>query len=373
MKALVIGMGISGQSACTFLKKKGFEVIIYDDKSPTEIADLGVFSLVVISPSVLPDHPLCERARLAGVPIQGEAQLALQDCSQPCIAVTGTNGKTTVVKLIEHCLKSCGKKAIACGNVGTPLTSCIGGNEILVVELSSFQLESLSAKVFDVGLVLNIGEDHLDWHLTVDAYARAKANLQDCVKEEGKLLVHSSVPSGLFNRPFRAYEGDKREAARLACEFFGVEGNAFFQALRSFSKPSHRLEFVAEIDGACYYNDSKATNVSAVIYALRTLKRKVILLLGGQDKGLSFAPLNEERQWIEQVIVFGQAREKIANALQGYQVHTVETMSQAIQLAKGLANGEGTVLFSPGATSFDAFQNYEERGEEFKKFVRRRT
>jgi len=373
MKALVIGLGISGQSACTFLKKRGFEVTSYDDKSPTEIADLGVFSLVITSPSVLPDHPLCERARLAGRPIKGEAQLALEECTQPCVAVTGTNGKTTVVKLIEHCLKSCGKKAIACGNVGKPLTSCVGGEEILVVELSSFQLETLSAKVFDVGLVLNIGEDHLDWHQSVEDYARAKASIQDCVKEEGKLLVHKSVPKSLFNRAFEAYEKDNVEAARLVCQFFGVEGNAFFQSISSFSKPPHRLEFVAEIGGVRYYNDSKATNVSAVVHALSTLKKKVILLLGGQDKGLSFAPIKKQEQWIEQVIVFGEAREKIANALQGYQVHKVETMQQATQLAMDLAKGEGTVLFSPGAASFDAFQDYEERGEEFKKFVRRRT
>ncbi|MDN3506769.1 MAG: UDP-N-acetylmuramoyl-L-alanine--D-glutamate ligase [Simkaniaceae bacterium] len=373
MKALVIGLGISGQAARTFLEGKGYEVTCYDDKEPQEIADLGEFSLVVPSPGVRLDHPLCERARIAGVAMKGEAQLALEGLKQPCVAVTGTNGKTTVVRLIEHCLRYGGKKAIACGNVGRPLTSCVGGGEILVVELSSFQLESLEAKVLDMGVILNIEEDHLDWHQSMEAYAGAKARIQDCVTDEGELLLHESVPKNLFHRVFTTYRGDNVEAARLVCQRFGVEGNTFFQALSSFSKPEHRLEFVAEIEGVRYYNDSKATNVSAVVHALRTLQKKVVLLLGGQDKGLSFAPIAEMGEWIDQVIVFGKDREKIADALQSHQVHKVELLSQATQLAADLAKEAGTVLFSPGGASFDAFRNYEERGEEFKKLVRRRT
>ncbi|NGX46683.1 MAG: UDP-N-acetylmuramoylalanine--D-glutamate ligase [Chlamydiae bacterium] len=374
VKALVIGLGISGTSASAFLEKKGYEVVGFDDKlAPKKIADLSDFSLVVVSPGVPMDHPLCERARMAGVPIKGEAQIALENLSQPCIGVTGTNGKTTVVKMLEHCLNACGRRARAVGNVGTPLTSSVGGEEILIVELSSYQLETLTAKVLDVGVILNIAEDHLDRYHSLSEYAKTKAHIQNCIKEDGELFVHCNIEKNLFTRRFQAYDGDNMQAVHLVCNFLGVDEKAFFQASSSFSKPAHRLEFVAEIGGVRYYNDSKATNVAAVVYALGTLQKKVLLLLGGQDKGLSFAPLEKHGDQIALIIAFGEAREKIANALQGYQVHQVETMQDAARVAMELAKGGDTVLFSPGCASFDAFQNFEERGEEFKRFVRRRT
>ncbi len=153
MKALVIGLGISGKSAKAFLEKRGYEVEVYDDAvAPKEIEDLSVFSLVVLSPGISRQHPLCKRAKS----LISEIELGLREVNQPCIGITGTNGKSTVVQLIAHVLNQCGKKALAVGNVGTPLTSAIGGNEILVIELSSYQLEELSIQALDIAACLNI-------------------------------------------------------------------------------------------------------------------------------------------------------------------------------------------------------------------------
>lgn len=373
MKALVIGLGISGKSATLFLRKKGYEVVEFDDMlAPIPIRDIEEFAFVVLSPGVPPHHHLCLRAKMAGIPVKGEAQLALENTTQPCIGVTGTNGKTTVVKMIEHCLNRCGKKAKAVGNVGVALTSSIGGDEILVVELSSYQLETLTAQVFDAGVILNLAENHLDRYRTMDEYGKAKARLQFCMKPDGGLYVHPDFDPSLFSTPFQTYVGGNIEVAQLICAHFGVGEKEFKEALLTFSKPAHRIEFVAEIREVKYYNDSKGTSLHAVFYALDHLKTKVILLMGGQDKGITFEPLNAYRDQLTAVVVFGQAREKIANALQDcHAVWKVATMQEAVEKAKQLAKPGDTVLLSPGCASFDAFKNYEERGEEFKRLVRK--
>lgn len=375
MKALVIGLGISGESAARFLEKKGYQVVGFDDrKAMIPIHSIAEFSLVVVSPGVALNHPLCLAAKKERVPLIGEAQLALETTTQPCIGVTGSNGKTTVVKMIEHCLNASGKKARAVGNVGIPLTSCVGGDEILVVELSSFQLETITARVFDIGIILNLNENHLDRYPSMEEYGRAKARLENCIKEGGQLLVEKTIDPTLFSTSYQTYSGENHLAVEWACQFFGVEKDFALRAASTFKKPPHRLEFVQEKGGVKFYNDSKATNVEAVLYALKTLQAKVILLLGGKDKGSTFTSLNSYRTWISAVIAFGQAREKIANALQDcHVVHEVQTMREAVDQSLTLAKAGDIILLSPGCASFDAFENYEERGEEFKRLVRRRT
>ncbi|NGX37755.1 MAG: UDP-N-acetylmuramoylalanine--D-glutamate ligase [Chlamydiae bacterium] len=370
MKALVLGLGVSGKSAQNFLEKRGVSVVGVDDTlAPQKIDNLSGFDLFVPSPGIAKTHPLYQMAIEQKIPIKGEAELALEACTVPCIGVTGTNGKTTVVKMIEHCLNANGVEAKAVGNVGMPLTSC-EQKGIWIVELSSFQLETLHAIVFDVGLVLNIEEDHLDRYESFHDYAMAKAHLENCIKEKGDLFVHESVDEGLFSKPFQYFVGHNEMAARLACAHFGIKN---FDALLSFEKPPHRLEFVTQIDDVAYYNDSKATNVAAVLNALEEIDSDVVLIIGGQDKDLSFEPLRQARKKLAHVIVFGQAREKIADALQGLSdVHKVETLHQAVEKAALCAKKADVVLFSPGCASFDAFKNYEERGEAFKRIVRRR-
>lgn len=370
MKALILGLGLSGKSAKNFLEKRGWEVVGIDDKSaPKNIESLETFDLFVPSPGISPKHPLYQKALQAQILIKGEAQLALEEITQTCVGVTGTNGKTTTVKLIEHCLNASGKKAKALGNVGQPLTS-YSGNDILIVELSSFQLETLGVKVFDLALVLNIAPDHLDRYSTIEEYAQAKARIQNCIKLDGKLLIHESVDSSLFTKPFECFNED---GAWLVCKELGVDRADYITGVKTFVKPSHRLEFVAQKNGIKFFNDSKSTNIASVLHGLKQMEGKVILLAGGLDKGLSFEALAAAKNPLSSVIVFGQAREKIANALQHLvEVHKVGTVEEAVNLAKSLAKAGESVLFSPGCASFDAYRNYEERGEEFKQLVRRR-
>jgi UDP-N-acetylmuramoylalanine--D-glutamate ligase len=273
--------------------------------------------------------------------------------------------------MIEHCLNLCGKRARAVGNVGDPIADNIGGDEILIVELSSYQLETLTAKVFDVGIILNIFENHLDRYDDFEAYSRAKVRLEHCIKPDGKFYVHSSVDPNLFENPFVEFRGDNQEAAFFACAYFGVDRNSFDSALSSFVKPPHRIEFVAKIEGISYYNDSKGTNVPAMIKALEVLNTEVVLIAGGQDKGLNFSPLCAYKDRLSSVVVYGEAREKIATALkQTVDVHVVVTLQEAVECARRLVKKNGTVLFSPGCASFDAFKNYAERGEAFKTYVK---
>lgn len=372
VRAIVLGLGISGKSAIKFLEKRGYTVVGVDDKTAPKHFDLLTdFDLFVPSPGIPQTHPLYQLAKKAGIPIAGDVELALRECKQPCIGVTGSNGKTTTVKMIEHCLNLCGKKAHAVGNVGEPIADHLGGDEILVVELSSYQLETLTAKVFDIGLILNITENHLDRYDIFEDYARAKVRLENCIKPEGKLYVHTSVDQTLFQKPHFDYKGENEEAAYLACANFGIDRNRFDQALSSFVKPPHRIEFVANIKGISYYNDSKATSIAAMIKALEVIGKEVVLIAGGQDKGLNFRPLCSYKNQLSSVVVYGEAREKIANALKPVvDVHMVVTLQEAVECAKGLVKKDGIVLFSPGCASFDAFKNYAERGEAFRSYVK---
>lgn len=396
-KALILGLGISGKSAAQYLVKKGYQVTGVDDRQTEQIpgiecastktlTSLCHFDLFVPSPGVPRTHPLWLIAMKEGIPIAGEIELAMQVIKQPCIGVTGSNGKTTVVKMIEHCLNTLGKKARALGNVGDPLLAYLehpNHEEILIVELSSFQLETLKTPALNVGLILNITENHLDRYADFMEYAATKAHMQHCIKPGGILGVHRSVIQGfshLFDQKPRdfclsprdvSYEEDNQAAALFAVQYFEIPSEAFFSALRTFSKPKHRLEFIAQVNDVIYYNDSKATSPAAVDVALEFLKgKRVILLAGGVDKGLSFAPLTRHRETIVDLIVFGECGHKIAAILDRQIPRFVApsvaaAVAQAAQIAK---KGE-VVLFSPGGTSFDAFKDYGERGEEFRRCV----
>jgi len=360
---------MSGKSSKKLLEKRGVEVVTYDDVlDPREISTLEKFDLLVPSPGISPQHPLYRQALAMGMPIKGEVELFLEETDQPCIGITGTNGKTTTALLITHLLNEGGKRAACGGNVGVPLSLMERG--ICVLELSSFQLETTISPKLDMGVILNITPDHLDRYPSFEAYRDVKVSMQNLVKEQGRLFVHESIDPTLFVRPIEVFSGGSVEIAGRVCEELGVD---YFTGLKTFQRPSHRLEYVGEIDGVVYINDSKATNVEATIHALSFVKGKKILILGGKDKGLSFASLCSEIPSSCPVVIYGEAREKIANQLQPLsEVHKVETLREAVNLARSLAKERNVVLFSPGCASFDAFSNYEERGEAFKQYVRRR-
>ena len=353
---------------------------------------------MVVSPGISPSHPLYAEALQKGVEIVGEVELALRRIDQPCVGITGTNGKTTVTLLIEHVLKAAGKKAQAVGNVGFPLTAYMrqaDQDEILVLELSSYQLETLKTSKIDYGVILNITPDHLDRYAAFQDYAKAKCHLQNCIKSEGTLWVSGQViqeAGNLLGPGYKIFDAKKWDIETIApiryphwgdhdsenvlvawvvCEAWGVEKGVFSEALKSFQRPAHRIEFVTSLRGVDYFDDSKGTNVDATIKAVQAMKGKVVLIVGGVDKGASYEiwklPFAGR---VKHILAFGEAAKKIAEELKpAFSVEIVTDLRQAVLRAAQEAKVGEAVLMSPGCSSFDMFSNYEERGKKFKKFV----
>lgn len=424
MRVLILGMGKSGQAAYLFLKQRGYTVIgtdtnkkVMDDllkKGWNVSSDEGVenFEFIVVSPGIPPTDRLYKDARLKGKKIIGEAELALREARQPCVAVTGTNGKTTVTLMVAHILNECGKKARALGNVGEPLSTYFLNSdpeEILVIELSSYQLETMAANVFDTGVILNITPDHLDRYDSMQDYAMAKCRLENCIKPEGTLYVNMEILKEyghLLKSNYRTFGGasgaylwtdktvvkavEKIEyflpeeyrgrgmhdsenviAAWGICKGLGVDSDAFLRGLSSFIKPAHRIEFVTDIEGVFYYDDSKGTNIDATIKAVGAMPGPVILIAGGVDKGASYVPWKQGFAGkVKRILALGEAADKISHELQNeIPVMIVPTLDDAVELASVEANKGECVLLSPGCSSFDMFRDYAHRGEEFKRCV----
>ena len=415
-EALVIGLGVSGKASAELLLAKGYSVTAADrrfealknDPLVSELMRLGLrvvsddaeiplspFSLVVFSPGIDPSHSLFQKARKAGIELLGEIELAFRYLPNRCVlGVTGSNGKTTTALLTAHILNAAGKKAAAVGNVGAALSGYAlapDKNEILVVELSSFQLETLSlAHRFDAAAILNITPNHLNRHASMEEYAAAKLRIVHCLKPGGRLFISRQVlqdyrvkngtvfdsmigiPLGEEGVRLGFPEWANVAAARALCSFCKLPEIAIDSALKTFRKPPHRIEWVAEIDGVAYYNDSKASNIEAVMHAVRLFAGPVILIAGGVDKGSSYAPwLGCFQGKVAKVVVFGQAAEKMERELGAvFSVNRVSTLKEAVQAARMMSREGDTVLFSPGCSSYDQFANFEERGEMFKKIVR---
>lgn len=433
-KALVIGFGISGRSATKFLLAKGWQISAFDRNAtglmeneevrtlvgqgvelfPEDAAfDLKSFSLAILSPGVSPAHHLVQKVKAHPIEIIGEVELAFRFVQQPVIAITGTNGKTTVTLLVEHILNHAGKRARALGNVGIPLAAemvHIDQNEILVVELSSFQLETMSAKKIDAGAILNITPDHLDRYASMLEYAKAKIRMQDLLKESGRLFVEEktfsefsklfqgrnclrygydrSLPystdlSYLYNHGKKtvqlpdSLQGSKSHdlenalAAYALCAQFGVEDRHFSEALETFQKPHHRIEFVRQVKGVSFYDDSKGTNIDAVQRAVEKMKGPVILIAGGVDKGAPYAPwASFFKGKVKKVLAMGQAAHKIKSDLHpAICVEVSSNLSSAVNQAYADAMPGDVILLSPGCSSYDMFRDYAHRGEEFQRLV----
>lgn len=413
-KILVLGLGKSGMAAAEWLLNEGSEILAFDDQSALKeradvqrLCQLGVRLIddplsiawqdvlfMVVSPGIPSTHPLYQNAVAHGVEIVGEADLALRSFSQRAVAITGTNGKTTVTLLVEHILKSAGLRTRSLGNVGEPLSAYAmhsDPDDILVVELSSYQIETLKARVFDAAVILNITPDHLDRYPDMQAYARAKCAIEKSVKEKGSLFIHHSVSEQygyLLSEPYTVYtdqaekmrsfpekwgahDRDNALAAWSLCRIYGISEEHFLSALKTFKKPHHRIEFVCEINGVFYYDDSKGTNVDAVIHAVRAMARPVVLIAGGVDKGASYLPWAEQLQGvIKCILVLGQAAGKIQQELEPFfEMIRVDSLEMAVEMASSKAVAGDAVLLSPGCSSFDMFQNYEERGRAFQRCV----
>lgn len=375
--------------------------------------------LIVPSPGVPADLPLLAAARGKGIALCSEVELASRFLRGKLIGITGSNGKTTTTSLIAHILETARVPTILAGNIGTPLISRVeetSDTTVTVVELSSFQLELIETFRPHIGVFLNLTPDHLDRHGSLEAYGRAKARLFQNQTEGDAALLNADDPqtppfapsrprvywfsrtkrvaSGAFlrgedivfrrdgadtlllKRPDIGLRGEHNVenvlAAAAAAFLAGAAPADVAAGVRSFAGVEHRLEFVAEIGGVAYYNDSKATNVDATLKALDAFPGRLFVILGGKDKGSDYTllrgPLGEKARC---ALLIGAAAEKIGGQLAGaVPIESAGTLDRAVQLAAGRAETGDVVLLAPACASFDQFENYEHRGRVFKQLVR---
>jgi len=375
--------------------------------------------LIIPSPGVPADDALLAKARSKGITVWSEIELAYRFLEGELIGITGSNGKTTTTTLVHHILKEAGKNTILAGNVGTPLISCVeamNADTISVAELSSFQLELIDKFRPDIGVFLNLTPDHLDRHKTMDAYAAAKARIFERQTEMDAAVLNADDAATVALAPTKpqvfwfsrrselgqgAYvRGDdiviahhgKEEfvmkcaeiplpgahnvenvlAAVMAARLAEVELAAIGKAVRSFQGVEHRLEFVAEIGSVRYFNDSKATNVDATLKALDAFPGRILVILGGKDKGSDYTVLRQPlREKAILALLIGAAADKIEQQISGsIAIERAGTMERAVETASHAAQAGDIVLLAPACASFDQFDNYEHRGRVFKDLVR---
>jgi len=375
--------------------------------------------LIVPSPGVPADAPLLQAARAKGVTIWSEVELADRFLSGRLIGITGSNGKTTTTSLIEHILRNAGLPTVLAGNIGTPLIARVeqtSNDTITVVELSSFQLELIEVFRPNISVFLNLTADHLDRHHTMEAYGRAKARIFENQTESDSAVLNADDPATTplapakpqvywFSRKQRVAQGafvkeseivfrhDGEEATVLnlqdiplagahnvenalaavaATRLAGAESAAIARGVRSFAGVEHRLEFVAEIAGVRYYNDSKATNVDATLKALEAFPGRILIILGGKDKGSDYTLLQKPlRERAILALLIGAAAEKIEKQITGsVAIERAGTIERAVEIASHAARPGDVVLLAPACASFDQFQNFEHRGRVFKDLVR---
>lgn len=438
----VIGLGRSGFAAARLLSVHGAQVAVLDDKTPEKLSSwierakelthvklmLGGIDpitvansdLVVVSPGVPFNHPALETAREKGVTVIGEMELAFSYCPAPVAAITGTNGKTTTTTLAAAMIQASGKKAIACGNIGKAFAETVfelSSEDWAVLEVSSFQLETIEEFRPNVASVLNVTPDHLDRHQDMQDYVETKGRIFENQKPEDAALLNVSdkytpilssmvkgrlytfgFPGGKeIQKPGCYAVGDKIEllgrpliavselkipgphnvenacAAALMASLCGVPDQAIVKTLQEFTGVEHRLEPAGEINGIRFVNDSKGTNVDSVMKALESFEKPIVLILGGRDKAGDFtklAPLVKEK--VTRIVAFGECKHKVVQQLSSAAtVVEAGTLEETVNGAYAACGKGGVVLFSPGCASFDMFQNYEDRGRQFKAVVQK--
>jgi UDP-N-acetylmuramoylalanine--D-glutamate ligase len=432
-RVMVIGLGVTGAAAARFLAARGATLSMTDrrtdidrTKLPSGAMHLGAedpawvrgIDLVVTSPGVPRQSVLIRAATERGIPVIGEIELASRFISAPLVAVTGTNGKSTVVVLLGEILKTAGMRAFVGGNLGTPLVDAVGGGyDVVVVEVSSFQLESIEKFRPRVGVHLNLSDDHFDRYRDLEDYGRAKACLFENQDASDYAILNRDDPNvwklaGSVRArviSFGHTRGDDTASlwtegnaivfdlgtrrGRISLERFRLGGrhniaNAMAasaaalalnvdpekieRALASFRGLPHRIEIVAEKGGVTYIDDSKGTNVGAVVEAIDALTAPIILIAGGLDKGGDYGPLRRPlSEKVRLAILNGAARTKMRDALDGATtIDLVATLKEAVEHAAHAARAGDTVLLSPACSSFDQFKDYAERGNVYKELVR---
>lgn len=439
-KFLIAGLSRSGMAAALLLLKHGATVYAFDEgagdaleKNFKELEDAGGKSvsadeldrvkgecdILVLSPGVPIDHPLPVWFRKAGKRIMGEMELGALFLRAPSVAVTGTNGKTTVAGMIEAIFKAAGKRAVACGNVGNPICNVaedLGYDDLAVVEVSSFQLESLSSLAPHVCVELNITPDHLNRHYNMDNYLFLKEKLlKNGTESEFAVLNADDARVAAFAEKTKSkvvwfslkertdgvylseddiyfreekimavgdlsLDGDHNVANAMAAiavgKLFGIGNEVMAETLSSFRGIRHRIEKVLEKDGVTYIDDSKATNADATKKALESVGGEILLLLGGKDKGYEYDELFSKIKncgRVAHVFLYGENKLRLLSSSlrSGYHSVTIcPTLGEATMLASRVAQRGQSVLLSPASSSFDAFSGYEERGEYYANTVK---
>ena len=423
---LVVGAGKSGLAAAAFLRARGAAVVISDTKTDLDFPVVGQhdeasdgFDLIFQSPGVPLELGLFERARQRGVPVFGELELAAAELLGSTVGITGANGKTTTTALTGHIFTEAGLHTLVGGNIGTPITSLVertradGWN---ILELSSFQLETVDTFSAHIALVLNITPDHLDRHGTMDRYISAKARLVETLEVDGFAVLNAQEPNtrGLAKRTKAhtvwfnldapsagnvAFDGERIwlgeeplmpassiplvgrhnvenvMAAAAAAWLAGIAPETIARAVESFPGVEHRIEFVRELDGVRYYNDSKATNVDAAEKAIDAFAGGLWIILGGKDKHSDYTPLAARlADKAKGILLIGAAapiiREHLTAANTTLPLSDCDTLDKAIRAARLNAAAGDVVLLSPACASFDQFQSYEHRGRIFKQLVK---
>ncbi len=410
-RALVLGKGVSGKGAAEALSLAGTEYRICDETDfDTVFSD--DYDLIVVSPSVEKNHRVFALARETGAEVIGEIELGWRLCDKPVIAVTGTNGKTTVASLIGHIL---GKSADTCvtGNIGRSFAlDAVSEHDAYVVEASSFQLENVSRFAPHIAVITNITGDHLDRHGSFENYAAAKLRIaQGGSAADYLALSADSVPVSVLENFFPerkvvyfsvkgrvngAYAlGDKLYwydeficrrndvvmlgihnlenalAAIAAAKLYGIGDCDITESLKEFQTGRHRMEYVGCVRGVAFYNDSKGTNVDATVKAMRSMPSTFSLIAGGSDKGYEYDELFlSAPPSLKKLCVIGETSGKImeAAARRGF-TNVVRCPSLACAVSEAYHSGADSVLLSPASASFDMFENYKRRGEAFVAIV----
>lgn len=376
--------------------------------------------LIIVSPGVPAKMPLLELARNRGIPVWSEIELAWRLMRGKLVAITGSNGKTTTTALVGHILQSAKIPVLIGGNIGTPLLAKVEASSdstVTVAEVSSFQLETIEAFRPDVGVLLNLTPDHIDRHGSFEAYARAKQRLFENMLDRDAAVLNADDPEVARRGPAHAQTFWFSRQKRLAAGAFvrgneilfrregtesvlmrrsdiplrgehnlenvlaasssailaGAPADAIAAAVRTFPGVEHRLEYVAEIRGVAFYNDSKATNVDATLKAIDAFPGSLFVILGGKDKGSPYTPLRDPlRAKAKLTLVIGAAANKIREELDGaVAIEHAGTLERAVTIAFERAKPGDTVLLAPACSSFDQFDNFEHRGRAFKEIVGR--
>lgn len=420
-KVLVYGLGDSGRAAIKLLKNQNAYVSFYDDdirffeyvgfeRNPEN----QNYDLVVVSPGIkCVGNTLLEKFKEKNIPIISEIDLAYMFSKGKIVAITGTNGKTTVSMLTNKILKAAGYKTFLCGNIGLPFSAVCEKttkNSVVVCEVSNFQLETSQFFRADVACILNIKPDHLNRHGSFEEYKKVKAKIAQNLRskdvlilnldddEAKKMILHKNyqffsknkLKKGVFvfknqifvnKKPILSLNeihlrGEKNLENVLAsvciCSHFNVTAENVRLALSKFTLASHRMEFVGEIYGVTFVDDSKATNVASTIACVEAFKDKeIVLLMGGQGKNIDYADLFSLNFKIKQIVCFGEDGQKIQEVAEkfGYNAVLFKHFDDAVLFSKEFAGFGDYVLLSPGCASFDEFSSYSERGDRFKSLI----